>query len=291
MLALQTLYYLNSSCSSYSSSSSSSSSWGWLVKIREGRHDLPKHLINPLSPHKINPLPHSFPRKLDLTNFRVIELTKFYSLQFSNLRFCGYKVAFWPSSCCPSLMVLAHGVLWHLQLSGHDNKWVLIDDMLSQLSYEDVVLYSGKFLAVDENRRTVLIDPSSLQITEIVPPMETRGGQKKSLVKWKRELLLVDRHHHNRRDRSGKNKVEFRVFKLEIEHRRWVEVKSLDDRILFLGQDCSFSLPARCFGGGCKGNCIVFADPVFTVFSLDDGKLLPLDQRPEYISIFYPPSR
>ena len=174
-------------------------------------------------------------------------------------------------------MIVTSGLLWHLQLSGHDNRWVLIDDMISSLSYDDVVLYRGKFFAVDDYGRAVVIDPSSLGLTEIVPRMIAGENQKKRLVKSKGELLLVDR-------------CAFRVFKLEIEQKRWVEVKSLDDRILFLGHDCSFTLPARCFGGGCKGNCIVFADPVFMVFSLNDGELSPMDQHPEYSSIFYPPS-
>ncbi|GMN28836.1 hypothetical protein TIFTF001_002187 [Ficus carica] len=284
-LTQSTLYYLNQP----SLSPSSSSSRGWLVKIREGRDDLQNHLINPLSPLKICPFPDPFPKTLNLSNFRVFEVAKCYGLQFPNGSFGCFKVAFSPNPR-PSLMIVTSGLLWHLQLSGHDNRWVLIDDMISPLSYDDVVLYRGKFFAVDDYGRAVLIDPSSLGLTEIVPRMIAREGQKKRLVKSKGELLLVDRYPDKKWDKSGDIKVEFRVFKLEIEQKRWVEVKSLDDRILFLGHDCSFTLPARCFGGGCKGNCIVFADPVFMVFSLNDGKLSPMDQHPEYISIFYPPS-
>lgn len=291
-----TLYYLNKPSSS-SSSSSTPASCGWLIKLRESHdhdhHDCDLyqhyHLINPLSPIQVHPLPHTFPRTLNPSHFRVLELAKAYSLQFSNLTFCDYKVAFLPNPDCPSLLIIAHGVLWSLKLFSQHDKWRVIDDMLSQLSYDDVILYGGRFFAVDDCGRIVLVDPTSLQVIEIVPQMKTSGGQKKSLVKSRGELLLVDKYQPQKRwDSPCLNKVEFRVYKLEIKYKRLVEVKSLGDHILFLGQDCSFSLPARFFGGGCKGNCIIFADLVYKVYNLDDGKLSPIEKYPEYINLFYP---
>lgn len=285
-LTQTTLLYLHKS----PSSSSTSTSWGWLIRLGECLdHDHPLHqhyhLINPFSPLRIRPLPRTFPRTLDSSAFRVCEVAKAYSLRFSDRKVCNYKLAFYPNPKCPSLLVVACGTLWCLKLLGHDNKWRVVDDALSQLNYDDVVLHRGKFYAVDDCGRIVLVDPSSLLVNEFVPRMKARGGHEMRLATSRKGLLLVDKCI------TRYNKAEFRLYKLEMEHKRLVEVKSLDDHILFLGHDYSFSVSASYFGSRCKGNCIVFADPAFRVYSLGDGKVSPIEQHPEYIAIFYPPSR
>ncbi|PON82690.1 F-box domain containing protein [Trema orientale] len=283
-----TVYYLSPPAGSIGSGSSLS---GWLVKIKEGQQvGQQAHLMNPLSPVQIRPLPDSFPKVINSFQFGVFELAKSYTLQFSNL---SYKVGLSQNPDCPSLMLVASGVLWHLKL-GHD-RWTAIDDMISQLSYEDVIPYQGKFCAVDEIGRTVLID-SSLKITEIASVNSIRGGgggDKKNLVVSNGELLLVDTYlrgeHTYIGGRNNFKVKKFRVFKLKLDQKRWVELQSLDDQILFLGEDCSFSVSAHNFGG-CKGNCIVFTDPCFNVFNLDDGRLSPVALHQEYANIFNPPS-
>ncbi|PON82686.1 F-box domain containing protein [Trema orientale] len=260
--------------------SSGSTSWGWLIKLNQSPQPQPGrfHVMNPLCRHQFQPLPNSFPKVIDSLQFRVFEMAKSYTLQFSNLTYCNYKVALSPSPDCPSLMIVASGVLWHIKL-GH-GRWTAIDDMVSQLSYEDVIIYQGKFCAVDELGRTMLVD-SSMHIMEIASPSPIMaGGDKKNLVVSNGELLLVDAYF----------KVPyFRVFKLNVDQRRWVEIRSLDDQILLLGHDCSLSVSARDFGG-CKGNCIIYADSSYRVFDLDDGSFFPVHRRPEYARIFHPPS-
>lgn len=56
---------------------------------------------------------------------------------------------------------------------------------------------------------------------------------------------------------------------------KWGEVKSLGDRILFLGDNCGFSARASDFSN-CKGNCVFFTDEStdyrgICVFDMDKG--------------------
>jgi membrane protease subunit (stomatin/prohibitin family) len=83
-----------------------------------------------------------------------------------------------------------------------------------------------------------------------------------------------------------------------------VEVNSFGDRVLFLGDDCTFSALASDLSG-CKGNCIFFRDNNFYmtgeegdvngvfrdigVCDLDNGSIKPLVDYPEYSKLFWPP--
>lgn len=158
-----------------------------------------------------------------------------------------------------------------------DQNWTIIDDIVSQLDYEDVILYKRRFCAVDSNGRAVVIK-SCLKVMEIASPLKgVEGtGHRKMFVESAGDLLLVDRY-----------RVKLKVFKLKEEEKQWVEVKSLDGRIIFLGDDCSFCIAAKDFGNGCKGNCIFFNHySKFTVFDLEDGTLKPLQGHPAYKNIF-----
>ncbi|PON49969.1 F-box domain containing protein [Parasponia andersonii] len=292
LLTETTVYFLSPPAASISSSSSRL--WGWLLKLKEGQQQLGQlHLVHPLSPLQIHPLPDSFPKVINALQFRVFELAKSYTLQFSNLDHCNYKVGLSQNPDCPSLMIVASGVLWHLEL-GHD-RWIAIEDTISQLSYEDVIPYQGKFCAVDEFGRTVLFD-SNLTITEIASVNSTLCyGDYKNLVESNGELLLVDTYCTRKENtHNGGRKTfkvqKFRVFKLKLDQKRWVELQSLDDQILFLGEDCSFSVSAHNFGG-CKGNCIIYTDrdSCFNVFNLDDGSVSPVTLHLEYANMFNPP--
>ncbi|XP_042494744.1 F-box protein SKIP23-like [Macadamia integrifolia] len=204
-----------------------------------------------------------------------------------------------------------------------DEKWSIIEDLLS--SYSDVICFKGKFYAVDITGGTVIVDPSatvSLR-TFIVGPYTTAvfEGGKRYLVESEGDLLLVDlrlcrdrlddprsnpnfdlysRIHPRLYERIG-SPVEFKVFKLNEGRKKWVELQSLGDRLLFLGDKCSFSASASDFPG-CKGNCIIFPN-FFTcstgqscygfkyieVFNLEDGCIGPLASYPCYSNLFWPP--
>jgi hypothetical protein len=76
-----------------------------------------------------------------------------------------------------------------------------------------------------------------------------------------------------------------------------LSLANLGDRVLFLGSLCSFSVSASdlCLA---KGNCVIIIDNIFTrvycessFLDLDDGRLLPLTDYPEYRKLFWPPPK
>ncbi|XP_034903381.2 F-box protein SKIP23 [Populus alba] len=145
------------------------------------------------------------------------------------------------------------------------------------------------------------------------------GGDKKYLVESKGDLLLVDMYLSIDSDEGlsigydvvqdlvqcmSERTVWFKVFKLNEEGKCWTEVKDLEDRVLFLGDDLTFSASASELSG-CKGNCIFFNDDFFYsrgegddgslfgrdigVFELESGCIGPLRNFPDYSKMFWPP--
>ncbi|XP_031288097.1 F-box protein At2g17036-like [Pistacia vera] len=89
----------------------------------------------------------------------------------------------------------------------------------------------------------------------------------------------------------------FKVYKLDEEMCEWVEVEDgLEDRVFFLGDDCSFSLSAKEFSG-CKGNSVYFKHGPFRIDGFlpgIDGAIFDLKDRTarhlfaEYSKILWP---
>ncbi|XP_048335241.2 F-box protein SKIP23-like [Ziziphus jujuba] len=282
ILTESTIYHVqpfpspNSQASTSTSTWANWASWGWLVKVEEMEARLFR-VLGSISCQPSYRFP-TFPKSINLLDFQVSELAKAYSLHFpKNGGTCKVVFSSRPDDC-PSLMTICAGLLFHQKIG--DDKWTLIDDIVSQLCYEDVILYNNRFCAVDEDGRTLVID-STLKVIEIASPLKNeKNGHDKILVESVGELLLVERLC---------KKPYIKVFKLKVKEKEWVEVKSLDDRIMFLGGDCSFCVAAKDFGNECKGNCIFFTYPRFTVFNLEDSSLLSLHKHPGYNNFFYPP--
>ncbi|KAL6208522.1 hypothetical protein ACLB2K_019471 [Fragaria x ananassa] len=83
------------------------------------------------------------------------------------------------------------------------------------------------------------------------------------LVNSGADLLLVSRYldvdHNIVNDDANVNcrTVGFDVFRMNWMGPRWEKVENLGDRMLFIGENSSFSLSASDFSG-CVGNCIYF---------------------------------
>ncbi|OVA15997.1 F-box domain [Macleaya cordata] len=301
----------------------------WLIKLEQ---DVPGmlRLLNPLTENPIYPLPTTFPKIFDTINFQISELGQEYVLRYTNkppfTNQFGYsgdvymeKVVF---SSTPPWSVGIDYVIMTIHVSGKlavfrsiDNSWTVIDDFTSP--YDDVICYKGGFYAVDTTGRAVVVSPS-LTVTEIASPVF--GGEKKCLVESEGELLLVDRYLSIGPDEDlgnvhddehiGQNDtyivdstIWFKVYKLNQGGQNWVELKSLGDRVLFLGDNCSFSTSASDFTG-CKGSCIYFTDMFVSlnkeeddafkacdigVFNLEDGSIGPLMSYQDRSQLFWPP--
>ncbi|KAA8535954.1 hypothetical protein F0562_028432 [Nyssa sinensis] len=196
-----------------------------------------------------------------------------------------------------------------------DKKWTVIDDLPSP--YDDVILFDGQFYAVDSTGRAVIVD-SSPSVNLVAHSVF--GGDKKFLVESCAELLLVDMYLSTGPEEDLgsyeyfefydefdcymiERTIRFKVFKLDQEGQKWVEVKSLGDQMLFLGDNCAFSASASDFTE-CKGNCIFFTDHFLSsnreedgvfkghgigVFDLETGSIGPLANYPDYSNLFWPP--
>ncbi|KAJ7962321.1 F-box protein [Quillaja saponaria] len=250
-----------------------------LVRVEEAENGKLR-ILDPLSGRHLKQVSNFFPEVLNLLNFRVFELGKAYRLQSC---YGSYKAVF--SSSNPNgsssstnsafvVMLVICGVLCYLKLG--DENWTIINDLESQLEFEDVIHHDGKFYAVDIRGRAVAVD-SNMVVSEIASPLydESCGkGHRQRLVKSLGDLLLVDRCPFN-------EVLLFKVFKLNWDTKEWIRVKNLGDQVLLMGDDCSFVVSAQDFDD-CKGNCIYvgpnfgvrrgrLSGPENGVFSLENG--------------------
>ncbi|KAJ7001556.1 hypothetical protein NC653_011843 [Populus alba x Populus x berolinensis] len=298
---------------------------GWLVKIEE---DVPgkKHLFDPLSRCRSTSLPTNLPRVLDLMNLRIRELGHEYVLHHVNYKpnsssFTDAGNLYMEKVVMILLNSKTEFVLLTIHVSGKlaifksgDKRWTIINEMPSP--FDDVIVYKGRFYAVDNTGRTVVVAMDA-NLGLVGNPVF--GGDKKYLVESKGDLLLVDMYLSIDSDEGlsigydvvqdlvqcmSERTVWFKVFKLNEEGKCWTEVKDLEDRVLFLGDDLTFSASASELSG-CKGNCIFFNDDFFYsrgegddgslfgrdigVFELESGCIGPLRNFPDYSKMFWPP--
>ncbi|KAK2974315.1 hypothetical protein RJ640_026876 [Escallonia rubra] len=300
----------------------------WLVKLER---DLPNkmHLLNPLTRSELKPLPDNFPKSIDLLNLHITELGQEYTLQYINYRpFASSigdagtlymeKVAYISGVGNDGFLLLTIHVSGKLAMLKYgEKKWTVIEDL--QSPYDDVLSYDGEFYAVDNTGRTVVVNVRGPVSVNVIAS-SVFGGDKKFLVESCGELYMVDMYLSvGPEDDLGYNEnfefyeefdcymsertVKFKVFKLDKSGQKWVEVESLGDRMLFLGDNCTFSASSSDFPA-CRGNCIFFTD-LFSyssrdedgetktkgigVFDLETGVIGPLSNYPRYSELFWPP--
>ncbi|KAL3539120.1 hypothetical protein ACH5RR_002486 [Cinchona calisaya] len=309
---------------------------GWIIKLERDNPDR-THLLNPLTRSQFTPLPENFPKRFDFSNFRIRELGCEYTLQYINYRPLANsigdagnlymeKVAFSPAS--KEEETDAGFVILTIHVSGKlvmyksgDTKWTVIND-LPLSPYEDVIFNEGNFYAVDGTGRAVMVvnsSPGSVPNVSVIAG-SVFGGDQKFLVESCGDLLLVDKYLNvGPDDDLGYNEglefyeefdnfmsertVKFKVFRLNRSGERWVEVSNLGDRMLFLGDNCTFSAEVAEVNIRGKGNCILFTDQFFQsreddeewksrgvgVFDLESGSIEAITSYQGYSELFWPP--
>ncbi|XP_060191267.1 F-box protein SKIP23-like [Lycium barbarum] len=164
---------------------------------------------------------------------------------------------------------------------------LLRDQNLTKPVYHDVVKYKEKWFAIDQYGRGVMVD-SSLNVSLVTNPLFLPNrndffcNHKSYLVKssGNADLFLVDRYLDKSSEQTNYDvqhaatsddytkapvydmAVRLRVYKLEEEKHCWKEITSLNDQVIFVGDDASFwsySVSAKDFPG-CRGNLIFFTD-------------------------------
>ncbi|KAF6177099.1 hypothetical protein GIB67_015974 [Kingdonia uniflora] len=281
--------------------SSGSSYNGWLVKVDQ---DFPGvfRLLNPLSENPIDLLATPFGKNLNLMNFRIDELGKEYVLRYFGEPPCAYagdvyleKVVFsmtppWGGSNgdddgdCVIMTIHVSGKIAIFRF--RDNSWTVINDL--QYPFDDLIVYKETFYAVDYTGRIVVVN-ADLTLTEIsTSVLSGESGDTKVLVELDGELLMVDRYLNlgsnvdsSTHDEAGYTTTLFTVYKFNEANKTWDEVKNLgDDRLLFVGDNCTFSA-STCDFSGFQRNSIYFKDKhtsredCISVFHLEDGSVGP----------------
>ncbi|CAL0326180.1 unnamed protein product [Lupinus luteus] len=288
----------------------------WIIKVGYDPSGN-SQLWHPLSRFAIKssnrPSPSTFPGLLDIYHLPVIELGEEFVLNIGGPPSCSSlymeKVVFsWTGSNTQGFVLLTIHVSGKLALfrSG-DEGWSIIPDMPTP--YDDVCVFKGRLFAVDGTGRTVRVG-LDLSVEIVAEPVF--GGDKKFLVECEGELLLVDKYLSSGYvcgldmlaedgdeifELGCERAMKFGLYRLEEEERRWVELESLNGRVLFLGDDCAFCVPATDLRVA-KGDCVVFRDDTFNlnvlecgigVFNLGDDGISLLSRQPDYFNLFWPP--
>lgn len=181
--------------------------------------------------------------------------------------------------------------------------------------FQDVICYKDEFYAISPCGMTFEFDSSSINLKRRInsprtpPEVDYRYKSKHNLVESSGDLLLVCGYSTIFEvDNCLKTGVQFYVYKLNVVERKWgkknwveknwvlMEASDLNDRILFVGEDCRFSATSRDFPG-LAGNCIYFPRPDHEntnvvglgVLNLNDAShRVLLDSSPESADIFKP---
>ncbi|CAL5082962.1 unnamed protein product [Urochloa decumbens] len=197
----------------------------------------------------------------------------FYSLPYGKpFRFPGFGCAGYRSAAC--------GRCAHSSGGGATSQILVCQPGASSWSvraydqckrFQDMAFYQGKLyvLAYDENLHVVNVsqdpstgDPQVARVRQVIRgdpdplleawwPDDTTGVKKLYLVESCGMLLMV---HRKVCCRISNNMIvaeqnKFEVFKADIQHSRWVNVKTLgDDQMLFLGRQCSRAVSASQYG-------------------------------------------
>lgn len=240
----------------------------------------------------LDPSVQNFPKVLNLMDFKFFEVLRVYDMKnyCVNDNYVAYispnvsKVAVLPSKpggfCGDSYSAMAIytparlsavGFLYFLK-SG-DKEWTKIQE---RGSFKDVITFRGKFYAVASCGRAIAID-SDLNITEIAYSQDSfdRRGCKTSLLESVGDLLLFKLWRFP--------PFKFKLFKLNFEERKWVEVKRLGFRAVFVDKKFSFSVFARDFAG-CSRDVIYYNDHIadsWMVLNLRDDSWRLLHPHPE----------
>ena len=271
-----------------------SSSKGWLIKVEETKNQ-PVSLLSPISDRKLSyPLSSNNTSTMvwNLLDYRVIELCKSYKIE-KTTRFStsAIKVVFYPNSPwtsvedCVACCIFEEGKLGLMKHG--DEQWTLVDN--KNFYYDDIIVFKGQFYVTDRWGTISWIDVSTLRLIQFSPPL-CGFGNKKHLVESCGSLYVVDRYYESSED-MGRNYVGrrynrdtdvecFKVYKLDEEWGKWVDVKNLRDRAFILSNSCNFSVSTKDLIGY-QGNCIYFRDTYdVRMYNLDDHRITIVNFNP-----------
>ncbi|XP_010437434.1 PREDICTED: F-box protein At4g35733 [Camelina sativa] len=257
---------------------------GWLI-LTQGIYGVSSKskLLSPLSRNSI--VGSSSGKTLDLLKFTVSEIHQSYDVdqyEYDWSSVSSYKFARVVLVGDLVFIVNCNKQIWWCNSSETDKPWARIMDEEVK-NFSDILLHKGHLYALDLNGAIWWISLSELNIFQYGPstPLEyyeIDDCKDKRLVVYCGDLCIV--HRFGKIFTVKGVKVErttgFKVYKMDVENIKWVEVKSLGDKAIVMATDSCFSLLAREYYG-CLENSIYFIDKVgkndVEVFKLGDGSI------------------
>ncbi|KAL0299294.1 UNVERIFIED_CONTAM: F-box protein SKIP23 [Sesamum radiatum] len=248
----------------------------WLV-MTERSSDDKLRILNPVCGRRIKILPETqLPKLLNTLDFRISEVCKGYTLRYMNPTGSKENPKYYFKQVIVSgdanndeygiMAIDFHNKLWCIKAG--DDTWTLASYKWSNyLNYLDGVNHKGHIYVVDEFRGTLVFD-SMFKSTEITRrPVHHHVAQSNLVELYKGELFLVD--CYTRGVPLGNGCMRIKISRFDKQSEKWVGTKTIDNHIIFLGHDCSFSVPAEEFDGS-KGTR-VFYESEFVYFLTDDA--------------------
>ncbi|XP_021734113.1 F-box protein At2g17036-like [Chenopodium quinoa] len=230
-----------------------------------------------------NIVTRDFPRCLDLSRYRVLELARFPTLSYVMDDNTSYVY------------------LLSQNYYARPNKVVLFADpnCENRATINDYTLVE----LVSQSRCLILNRLRNGERHRFIHEYKKKGRRLIDLVNFKGKVYVIDNYH---REKEGS--VDFSLFKVNEKEKKWEKLKGIgDDKILFLTYDGSFVALTNDFPG-CKGNCIIFFriirktryiqmsynqdDYEIYVFHFDGGGSGPIASYPGYsdVVVWPPPS-
>jgi hypothetical protein len=140
---------------------------------------------------------------------------------------------------------------------------ILKDEGGENEHFDDIILYKGQLYVLDEIGTIFWINTLSLKLVQFSPKNsnccdERQISMDKQLVEYDGNLYVVD-IDDGKYYRKGclLKGVLVKVYKLDQEWGKWLDVKDLGDVSFVLGKDSNFALLAQDYHG-CQRNCIYF---------------------------------
>ncbi|CAH2051404.1 unnamed protein product [Thlaspi arvense] len=148
--------------------------------------------------------------------------------------------------------------------------WTILKDQLAE--FTDVVIHGGLTYALASDGSVWWIS-SSLSIFKYGPPLDESITEGDTLDPNVFYVCAVDDDGNQIGETSPKT-IGFKVYKMDEDMGKWVEVKSLGDDAFVMATDTCFSVSAGEFHG-CLKNAIYFADKEckIRVFKLEDASI------------------
>ncbi|KAF8049704.1 hypothetical protein N665_2142s0007 [Sinapis alba] len=166
---------------------------------------------------------------------------------------------------------------------------------------QGIVSYKGKFYAIDRPGRTIVVEPTTLEVNTFQRSRPRDKIRRRWLIKSADKLLLVEMYIKRGYDlyEEKEDKIWFEISKLDEKRNNWEQVEDLEDHVLFLDNYCSFSCLATEIPGF-RANSIVFLDMWGTsdnlqvqerilVFEFSEHGIRSLIDKHEYVQLFGTP--